>query len=406
MKRWLLIAFLCLLAGATLGQLMYHDPGYVLVAYHRQSLELSLWLAALLWGGSLLLLVFALDLFWRLLNLPGGFGRWRSGRRLRQSLDAFSKGTLLLERGDWRRAEKLLFSAAKLSPAPLPAWLACARAAQLQQAYDRADKYLLLAEEGEGRLAIGLARGRLLLESGDWEAASARLEALAERFPDEPEVIRLRVQALVRLGRWGELAELMPRLQKRGLKTDTVAWVVERRANEEILNHIALAGTRANRAYVETRLGGYFEALSRRLRQDPAIVAAYVQGLLRLGADDRAEVLLRKELSREWQDELVALYGRTRSTRPDEALAFIRQLAAQRPVHAGLLLAQGRLQLQNRDWTGARESFEASLQLQRTPEVLAELSRLLTRLEEAAAPRYVQEGLALLSRDLPDLPLP
>ena len=178
MKRALFLVLLLLGAGAALGLLALHDPGYVLLSWGLTSVEMSLWLAAVAWLFSLVLAAVVLDILFRLLDLNAWWARWTGARRVQRSLRAFQEGTVALERGDWRRAERLLFTAARLSPQPLPAYLAAARAAARGQAHDRAEQYLVLAEERGNRLAVGVARARLLLEAGRWERASALLARL------------------------------------------------------------------------------------------------------------------------------------------------------------------------------------------------------------------------------------
>ena len=70
------------------------------------------------------------------------------------------------------------------------------------------------------------------------------------------------------------------------------------------------------------------------------------------------------------------------------------------------MLALGRLCLQNRRWLDARACFESALALRKSAEAYAELIRLLNRLEDREAGRYVIDSLALGSARLPDLPLP
>ncbi len=77
------------------------------------------------------------------------------------------------------------------------------------------------------------------------------------------------------------------------------------------------------------------------------------------------------------------------------------------PTDAHLLLALGRLSLRNQLWGKAREYFERSLQEQPSPEVFAELARLLQSLKEPErSAQYLQNETRLISRGLPDYPQP
>lgn len=406
MKRSLLLLLLLLGLGVTLGLWLLRDPGYVLLSWGLTSVEMSLWVAAVLWLLSLLAATLAIDLCLRLLGLDEWWARWRRSRNLQRSADALQDGTVALEQGDWKRAERLLFSAAKQSPRPLPAWLAAARAAARGQHIERAEQYLVLAEERGNRLTVGLARARMLIGTGRWEQAAVLLARLQDRFRKDDSVLMLRVEVLTRLQKWGELAELLPLLQKRGKADDPQFDALERRAHREVLAWIARAARRADRAQTVARLRQYWAGLPKRLSQDEDLQAAYAGELIRAGADDEAESLLAGLLERNWSHAAVEAYGRARSTRPDTALARAKAWEAAHPHNPVLMLALGRLCLQNRHWEEARHYFEATLALQKSPEAYAELIRLLAQLHPQEAPRVVVESLGAWNVRLPDLPLP
>jgi len=408
MKRWFFLVLLLLVLGALLGVMVLRDPGYVLISWQQSSVEMGLWLGGLVWLLSLVTVVAAIDLFFKLLGFSDWWTRFTSGRRYRRSQQAFEAGMARLERGDWKRAERQLFNAARLSTHPLPAYLAAARAAARGQDWERAEQYLVLAEERGNRLAVSLARARLLLSAGRWEQAAILLARLQDKYPREDAVRRLRVEALARLQRWADLADLLPQMQK-SLKSgaDEAAFAaLEKRANREVLAWIAQTSGRVDRVYTAKRLQDYWQALPKRLQGDEELQAAFAGELVRSGADDAAEALLADALSRQWSNAGIEVYGRARSTRPDQALARADAWKAEHPNNPALMLALGRLSLQNRRWQDARAYFEAALALRKSPEVYAELIRLLTQLDDREANRYVVESLGQMNARLPDLPLP
>lgn len=407
MKRYLILGLLLLLLGAGLGMAILRDPGYVLISWRLTSIEMSFWLAVFLWGLSLVAAVIVMDLLFKVLGVPGWLDQWRQTRRLRKSQEAFAKGSQLAELGEWRKAERLLFNAARLSPLPLPAYLAAARAAARQQAFDRAEKYLVLAEEGGNRRAVELARARLLLMAGHWESAASLLRHLHEGRRDDESAGKLFVEALARLQKWGELADLLPTLMKRrGFRDDPEFARLEKRANCEVLGWIAHSGSRVDREFTLKRLHEYWQALPKRLRAEDEVLAAYATQLVRINADDEAEALLAEALEKQWSNAAIELYGRARSTRPDTALARAEVWRVRHPNNPGLMLTLGRLCLQNRRWADAKLYFEASLSLRKSTEAYAEIIRLASQMGDRDANRYVVEGLAHMAAKLPDLPLP
>jgi HemY protein len=411
MKRGLLLLLVLLSLGAVLGFTLLHDPGYAMVSWRRTSVEMSLGVAALFWCLSLLIAVVFIDVLSSLLGVSHWWARWTRNRNLLQSARVFQEGSAALEQGDWKRAERLLFTAAKLSTEPLPAYLAAARAAAHGHAVDRAEQYLVLAEEKGNRLAVGQARTRLLLSAGHWEQAIVLLAHLQDKYPRDESLLMLRIDALTRLQRWNELAELLPTLQQRAHADGTKFQALEKHANREVLRWMGLAGSRVDRSYTAKKLRQYWESLPKRLRHDEELTATYASELIKTGADNDAEALLADTLSRQWSNAAIEVYGRTRSTHPDAALRRAEAWKEKHPHNPALMLALGRLSLQMRRWPEARHYFEAALALQASPEAYAELIRLLTRLNEGEVHRhelnrYIVESLGAVSARLPDLPLP
>lgn len=411
MKRRLLLLLILLGTGAVLGVVLQQDPGYALLSWHRTAIEMSLWVAGLLWFGSVLAAVAVIDVLSSVLGAQQWWQRWRGNRNLRRSAQHFEDGTAAFERGDWARAERLLLSAATLSSHPLPAYLAAARAAEQGQALDRAEQYLVLAEERGNRLSVGLVRARLLLASGRWERAVVLLAHLHSQYRRDEQILMLWVEALTRLQRWAELADLLPRVQKRSAADEERFATIELRANREVLHWMALAGGRVDRRHAVKTLRQYWDALPRRLRHDESLLAAYANELVGIGADDEAEALLASALSKQWSNAGIEVYGRARSTRPDSALRYAESWRSAHPHNPALMLALGRLHLQLRQWDNARQCFESSLALRATPEAYAELMRLLAHWPAAAEPsaaaqRQLIASLSHLSAKLPDLPLP
>ncbi|HET8729772.1 MAG TPA: heme biosynthesis HemY N-terminal domain-containing protein [Moraxellaceae bacterium] len=405
MRQALFLSLILLGLGAVLGLWLLHDPGYVLVSRGSTSVEMNLWVGLALWGLSVLAMLVAVELFVRLLGLGGWWARWTGQRQLQRSARNLQDGVVALEKGEWQRAERLLFSAARQSPQPLPAWLAAARAALRADAVDRAEQYLVLAEERGNRLAVGLARARLLMASGRWEQAAALLARLQDRFRKEGAVLRLRLEVLTRLQKWGELAELLPQL-RRNKDADSRSEALEKRACREVLAWLGQAASRADRSYTVGRLRTYWDGLPRHLRQDEEMGVAFAEQLIRIGADDEAEALLAAMLDRDWNPAAIEAYGRTRSTRPDQALARARSWEEKHPHNPVLLLALGRLSLQNRQWEAARHYFEATLALRKSSEAYAELVRLLSRLAPSDAGPVLVASVEAGGLRLPDLPLP
>ena len=112
------------------------------------------------------------------------------------------------------------------------------------------------------------------------------------------------------------------------------------------------------------------------------MIAAYVQALLKAKAGDEAEATLSKALKQEWNDDLVALYGRL----PMDGLIddeLPPKVGSRRvPTTPRCCWRWDVSQLASRDWVSAREYFEASLKQRRSAEAYAELGRLCLAMGE------------------------
>ena len=94
-----------------------------------------------------------------------------------------------------------------------------------------------------------------------------------------------------------------------------------------------------------------------------ALIAAYVAcAWRRSDAGDEAEATLSKALKQDWNEELVALYGRLRDGLAPIDDAQPPKAGSRRVPTTPLCCSRwDALRLANRDWRKAREYFEASL---------------------------------------------
>jgi HemY protein len=137
------------------------------------------------------------------------------------------------------------------------------------------------------------------------------------------------------------------------------------------------------------------------------LVKAYATALLNAGSDDKAEAALHSALRKNWDEELIRLYGLLPSSNPQKQLIVCEAWLRERNNSAPLLLTLGRLSLANELWGKAREYFEASLSFNATADAYAELGRLAAHLGETEkSVRYFQQGLLNSTHELPKLPMP
>lgn len=406
-KRTFLLLLLAILVAALLGLAIADHAGYVLIAYKGFRYESTFWVFLAL-GGGLLALAYALR---RLLGLLGASGRlvnpWSGRNRQRRAQQAAQRGFLELAAGRWSHALRLLRRAAEQGQQPLVAYLAAARAAHELGEHERADALLREALEREPKagVAVGLVQAGLQIERGQDEQALAALLRIREQHPRHPRVLRLLPQVYERLQDWQGLCQLLPDLQRQQTFKVAELEALERRACHALLEQAAQRCSAGDAAPLRQA----WQQLAPAARQQAALLAAYVEQLRHFGAasEGEAEELLRAALERQFDVTLVRLYGLLQGRDLARQLGAAEGWLKAQPGNAALLLALGRLSLRNRLWGKARDYFERSLAVERSAEACIELARLLGQLGEGARSQQVlQQGLGLLGRDLPALPLP
>lgn len=399
MSRVYVLILAVVLAATLIGLAVAEQSGYVLIAYKSFRYESSLWtflaLLVVLWAVYL-----AVRVAMRLLGVSGRVvNPWSRFNRRRRSLLAEENGQRDLAEGHWQQALRHLRRAAELSERPLPHFLGAARAANELGKTEECDELLdhALKREPGAELAVGLTRAQLLINRGDVGQARAVLDKLHQDHPRHPTVLRLLQQLYVSLHDWQALCVLLPELRKERVLQNAELADLERRSWIASLGEAGEQGVGQGERSLHA-LTQRWQNVPSNLRAQPPLVAAYAEQLLRLGAPEEAEDVLRKALKEGYDSRLVYLYGRARGRDGAHQLKTAEGWLKQHGDDPELLLTLGRLCQQNKLWGKAREYLEASIARQRSAEACAELARLLAQLGEVERSNQLfQEGLGLLA---------
>ena len=375
------------------------DPGYLLFALGNYTFETSAIVAAV---GFLLLVTLV---FW---IYRGGEWLVDKSRLQHGARKKTTKGLIAYAEGNWSEAEKVLAKAAARHEVPLINYITAAKAAHEQGKDERRDDYLRLAHETTKGVdaAIGLTKARLQFDSGQWEQCLATLMMLKRepKSPGYPSVLKMLAQVYVRLEDWENLRGLLPELKKRKLFARDAYLDLAETCYEGLIK------TQSRTAPATTQLQQLKQAWSevpKGARQNPPLLNAYCERLVDLGAEQEAERTITAFLKKDWDDQLVRLYGIVKGEDLEKQMLLAENWLQERPNNAMLLLSLGRLCMQLERWDKARSYFESSLSSRKTAEAYGELGRLLGHLgDHKASSEYFQKGLAMISERLPDLPLP
>ena len=125
------------------------------------------------------------------------------------------------------------------------------------------------------------------------------------------------------------------------------------------------------------------------------------------GGHPKAETVLKGFLRTEWDRRVVDVFGRCRGSDQVRQLMLAESWLTRREKDPALLLALGRLSLQNQLWAKAKEYFVASVNAEANAAAFAELSRLCGSLGEwQKAAQYSKQALKYGLGELPALPQP
>lgn len=409
MKRAYVLLFIAIVIAALIGVAIAEHSGYVLIAYQNFRYESSLW-ATLALLIVVLLAVYLIRAVIALLTTSSGVvNPWSRRNRSRRVQLAIEQGQMDLAEGRWASAQRHLHRAAEADPQPLLYYLGAARAANEQGRYEDCDSLLerALERQPHAELAIALSHAQLQQDRGDTDNALVTLQAMHERHPHNPQVLRQLQRLHQQRGDWSQVIRMLPELRKDKVLPPKELAELERRAWGENLTLAAWREENEGAATGLPSLESAWKGLTSAQRQEPQLVLAYAEQLRRLGADAQAEEVLRTAIKREYHSHLARLYGLVRGSDPSKQLNAAEGWLKQHPDDPSLLLSLGRICLQSRLWGKARDYLESSLRMQRNPETCAELARLLAQLGETdRSNQLFQEGLGMLDERFLTRPTP
>lgn len=376
---WLLV----LAAAAVLAAVVASgNEGYALIVWPPYRVDVSLNLVAVVLvagfaAGYVLLRLAAL-----LFRLPREVAAHRARRGQERGQQIFHDAFRLLFEGRFGQALRKAAAAYEAGVDPGLSALIAARAAQRMRRPDEQQTWLARAAavDAQAQPARLMLEAEMCLDSRDFRGALRALEALQQLSGRNPAAQRLELRARQGVGDWPAVLDLARVLEKRDVLAPEVAGELKLQAHRE--NIVARgADTRALLNYLREVPAA---------EHSPRLTVAAAQALIALDAREEAARVIESELARGWDASLAALYGQCGGQRITARIAEAEKWLRQHPDDAGLLLALGRLCVQQQLWGKAQSYLEASLSIEETRDAHLELAWLAERLDndEEAARRY------------------
>lgn len=396
MRLW---SILIVLAFATaIGIWVKQDPGYALFAYRNWTIEMPLWVSAVLFMMAVIL---TLTLLWLINTLFLSSGRikkwWKKHQEQTARLQTY-RGLLELAEGRWQKAERLLKNSAKHNETPLINYLSAAKAAEESNAPERRDHYLQLAFDASAgsNTLVRLTQAQLQLKHGELDRSVENLERLYKETPKHPKVLKLLCTLYEAMNDWQALLGLLPALYKTKVLPQETLTDLEQKIYQALLPVYSEKGLNS--------LLDFWKRAGTSVKQNPFIVCDYVYCLIKHQAQKEGEAVLRLSLKQAYHDKLILLYGLMDGPSSAKQLQFVESLLPNHFDNPAFLLTLGRLCFKNQLWGKAKEYLEQSLALKPTPSTFAALGQLMEKLDlPQERDAYYKKGLFCLTEHLSPL---
>ncbi len=384
MMRVFLLFCVFLAVGAGIYRLAEQGTGYILIVWGTTSIETSLWFAILSLLTILFVLWFSISLFRGSFRGVAAAKRKIFGYGDEKAQAKTVDGLIDFIEENWSLARKKLTRSAGKVKAPIINYLAAARSAYELGDEQAALELLHKAETStdRGGLAVAITQARMQLANKQYEQALATLERASAIRPEHPVVLSLRQQVYVALKDWSALKALLPQLAKNNICSADKHYQLELTLHKEKLNEQIEKNKDLPDADKKALLLQVWTDIPLHLQKEESILSTYVCQLLAFGEYDPAEKLLATALNKQWYGQWIDLYGLLLCTDSKKPLQTAEKWLTKYPQSANLLLALGRLCIQNQQWGRAADFFEKSLALQDRSETYAELARLLDHIGE------------------------
>lgn len=354
MRSLFLFSLLALLAITGIYLLLENLSGYVLLSLAGYTVEMPFFVALIL--NVLLLLVFywLFSFFRWMAGAKRSVAGWAGEKRRKRGLNRTTQGLVAFVEGRWDFARKSLEKAASSSSTPLVNYLFAARASSAIGDAKAVDGFLKKAElSTEGAdIAIGLTQAELQLQGKQFEQALATLLRVKKQAQNHPVVLNLLAKVYAELGDWTNLLKLLPALKLQGAAAGDLD-AYEQYACKSLLEKAAGESAQA--------LTDCWKQLPATAVKRPVIIAHYAEQLLDRDQSDKAEQVLRQQLQRVYDSQLIEIYGRALADQPPKQLAFAQKLLKSRSDDGDVLLALARISLQSGLPEQAKDYYEKSL---------------------------------------------
>lgn len=354
--------FLTLFALATAVALAVSlNTGYVLIVVAPWRIEVSL--AVFVIGLVLGCLgLYALSrLIFTTMTLPTRVQAYRLRRSRNRARSALYQSLTAYFEGHFKKAERQAEIALESEESPALSAVIAARAAHEQRRFEARDRFLdKAAALGPEVLLLHLTtRADLLLDERRYIEALDLLREAHRVAPKQVRAHQLLLKAQVATGAWKPALETVDLLEHLSGIDAVQAHRVRRNAWQQLLRQSA---------HQQDELLAVWRNIPGSMRADNALAHSAAGYLIDLGLHKEAQVIIERNLEKEWDAALVSLYGECEGesalTQIEKAERWLRD----HPDNAVLLLTLAKLCMRQSLWGKAQSYLDASLFIEHSRE--------------------------------------
>jgi HemY protein len=374
--RFLFWFLLLAIAAVVVALAVKLNAGYALLVAPPYRIELSLNLLLILLAGGFFALYLVIRIITRTIQMPRNVRIWRRQQKLDRARAKQDSAVVALLEGRYGKARQQAQEALAIPGSSGLNAIVAARAALDVRDFEGAEALLNRPDAQASSLAVPrlMLSAESALEQGQPQESLRVLDTLRKEAGMHTAALRLELRALQAARRWTDIPSLLDQLVRRKVFDAAQAEHVRVSAQSEQLKLLA---------HDAAGLRDYWSRLADVAKAHPKIARAAARSFMQLGGEPSVGVaadILAQSLDREWDSDLVELYGECHLGDATRQLQQAERWLASHNQDAVLLRVLGTLCQRQQLWGKAQTYLEASLGVDNTWQAHLALGEMLGRL--------------------------
>ena len=232
-----LFLMLLLLAGIIGGPYLAGKQGYVLIQTEHYRIEFAITTLVIIFVASLAIVYLTEWIISKFLHLSSGSYTWMARRKRLKAQSQTLEGLMLLDQGDYQKAQKLIGKNAKHSEQPILNFIKAAEAAQRAGNDFDANHYLLQATDlaGVNDLLVEITRTKILLAQNKLVEATHAIDALLVTNFKNKEILKLAVDIYLQTEDYVKLDNILSQVEKSQIYNDKELNILEEKIETSLM---------------------------------------------------------------------------------------------------------------------------------------------------------------------------